>query len=176
MKKIIVASTNPVKIKSTEVAFSKMFPDENFSIEGITAPSNVSDQPMSEIETLTGALNRAKNASELVPDSDYWVGIEGGLMEINGGMEVFDWVVVKSKKGFIGKGRTSSFLLPKKVVEEIKKGKELGDANDVVFGTVNSKQVNGAVGILTGNVLTRATHYEPAIILALIPFKNPDLY
>jgi non-canonical (house-cleaning) NTP pyrophosphatase len=34
----------------------------------------------------------------------------------------------------------------------------------------------GAVGILTGDVLTRTTYYEPAIILALIPFKNPELY
>lgn len=55
-------------------------------------------------------------------------------------------------------------------------GKELGEADDLVFGQTNSKQANGAVGILTDNVLTRTTFYEPAVILALIPFKNPELY
>jgi non-canonical (house-cleaning) NTP pyrophosphatase len=85
-------------------------------------------------------------------------------------------VVVKSRDGKIGKGKTGSFFLPPKVAELIGQGKELGDADDIVFGTSNSKQANGAVGILTGDVLTRTTFYEAAVILALIPFKNPELY
>lgn len=176
MKKIIVASTNPVKINTTEIGFAKMFPDIKFNIEGVSAESEVSDQPMSEEETLRGAMNRANNASKKVPNADYWVGIEGGLEEINGEMEAFAWIVIKSKEGVFGKGRTGSFFLPKKVIELVKQGKELGEADDIVFGKTNSKQSNGAVGILTDDVLTRTTYYEPAVILALVPFKNPSLY
>jgi non-canonical (house-cleaning) NTP pyrophosphatase len=33
--------------------------------------------------------------------------------------------------------------------------KELGEADDIVFGITNSKQANGAVCILTGDILTR---------------------
>jgi inosine/xanthosine triphosphatase len=131
---------------------------------------------MTEEETLNGASNRAENVSLLAPNADFWVGIEGGLEQIGSGMEAFAWMVVKSKDGKIGKGRSASFFLPKKVVELIKEGKELGEADDIVFGRTNSKQSNGAVGILTGDVLTRATYYEPAVILALIPFKNSELY
>jgi len=131
---------------------------------------------MGDEETLLGATNRANNVSKLVPEADYWVGIEGGLREINGEMEAFAWMVVKSQQGKIGKGRSASFCLPVKIVELIKQGKELGDADDIVFGRTNSKQVNGAVGILTGDVLPRISYYEHGIILALIPFKNPDLY
>jgi len=176
MKKIIVASTNPVKINTTEIGFAKMFPNIKFNIEGVSAESEVSDQPMSEEETLQGATNRAINASKKVPNADYWVGIEGGLEEINGEMEAFAWIVIKSKEGVFGKGRTGSFFLPKKVIELVKQGKELGEADDIVFGKTNSKQSNGAVGILTDDVLTRTTYYEPAVILALVPFKNPSLY
>jgi len=176
MKIVIVASTNPVKIDSTRVGFSKMFPDEEFDVSGVSAPSNVSDQPMTEEETLNGACNRVENVSLLAPNADYWVGIEGGLEQIGSGMEAFAWMVVKSKDGKTGKGRSASFFLPSKVVELIKEGKELGEADDIVFGRTNSKQSNGAVGILTDDVLTRATYYEPAVILALIPFKNPELY
>lgn len=176
MKKIIVASNNPVKIKSAETGFTKMFPDESFKIEGFSAKSNVPDQPMNEEETLRGAINRTNNVSKLSPYADYWVGIEGGLKEVDGEMEAFAWVVVKSKEGKIGKGKTGSFFLPKRMVELVKEGKELGEADDIVFGKINSKQANGTVGNLTGDVLTRITYYEPAVVLALIPFKNPLLY
>jgi len=176
MKKVIVASTNPVKIKTTEIGFAKMFTDETFAVKGVPAKSEVSDQPMSDEETFLGATNRANNVSSIVSDADYWVGIEGGLKEINGEMEAFAWVVIKSKSGTVGKGKTGSFYLPKKMVELVKTGKELGEADDIVFGKVNSKQANGTVGNLTNDVLTRITYYEPAVILALIPFKNPELY
>ena len=58
----------------------------------------------------------------------------------------------------------------------MRQGLELGQADDIVFGRSNSKQANGAVGILTDDVIDRAQLYEPAVIFALIPFKNPDLY
>jgi non-canonical (house-cleaning) NTP pyrophosphatase len=32
------------------------------------------------------------------------------------------------------------------------------------------------VGILTDNAIDRQKLYEPAVVMALIPFKNPDLY
>ncbi|OGD08297.1 inositol monophosphatase [Candidatus Amesbacteria bacterium RIFOXYB1_FULL_44_23] len=176
MKKVIVASTNPVKIKTTEIGFAKMFPNETFKMEGVSAKSGVSDQPMSDEETLLGATNRANNVSMVAPEADYWVGIEGGLSEINGEMEAFAWIVIKSKDGLIGKGKTGSFFLPRKMVELVKTGKELGEADDIVFNKVNSKQANGTVGNLTNDVITRTTYYEPAVILALIPFNNPELY
>lgn len=176
MIKVTVASENPVKVNTTKLGFEKMFPQETFQLKGISAASEVSDQPMSSEETLRGAINRANNVSKIAPDADYCVGIEGGLEELDDELEAFAWVVIKSKEGKVGKGRTGSFFLPKKVSELIKKGKELGEADDIVFGLKNSKQANGAVGILTVDVLTRTTFYEPAIILALIPFKNPNLY
>ncbi|MEA2092741.1 MAG: DUF84 family protein, partial [Patescibacteria group bacterium] len=55
-------------------------------------------------------------------------------------------------------------------------GKELGEADDIVFQRNNSKQENGAVGILTGDVVDRTKCYTEAVILALIPFKNVNLY
>jgi inosine/xanthosine triphosphatase len=176
VKKVIIASTNPIKINTTEIGFAKMFPTETFEFEGISAKSGVSDQPMTEEETLLGATNRAKNASKQIPKADFWVGIEGGLEEIDGQMSSFAWVVIKGKNGKTGKGKTGTFFIPQKVVQLIKQGMELGDADDVVFKRKNSKQANGAVGILTNDVLTRTTYYKDAVIMALIPFKNRSLY
>lgn len=176
MTKIIIASKNPVKIDSTRAGFIKMFPDEIFEIEGLGVESGVSNQPMSEEETLTGATNRVNNIFNLSSEADYWVGIEGGSKVVGEGMETFAWVVIKSKNGKVSQGRTASFYLPKEIVTLVKNGKELGEADDIVFKRSNSKQANGAVGILTGDVVTRTDYYETAVIMALIPFKNPKLY
>lgn len=176
MKKVVVASTNPVKVNTTSIGFSRMFPNEEFEMISVSAKSDVSDQPIGEEETLKGAKNRVKNARLMEPTADYWVGIEGGLEEIGNDMISYAWIVIESKEGIVGKGRTGAFFLPSKVTDLIKQGKELGEADDIVFGLENSKQNNGSVGILTGDVLTRTTYYEPAVVLALIPFKNPELF
>ncbi|HSG45648.1 MAG TPA: inosine/xanthosine triphosphatase, partial [Anaerolineales bacterium] len=173
---VIVASTNPVKIGSALLGFTRMFPDESFDVQGVSTLSNVSEQPMSSNETLIGATNRAQNVSKLVTEADYWVGIEGGIEDVNEELEVFAWAVVKSRDGKIGKGKTGSFFLPNKVAELVRQGVELGEADDIVFGRTNSKQANGAIGILTDDVITRTTYYVPAVIMAVIPFKNIMLY
>ena len=66
--------------------------------------------------------------------------------------------------------------MPIKISNLIKEGYELGDADDIVFKRSNSKQKNGAVGILTDNLINRTDYYSHAIILALIPFTNSKLY
>lgn len=176
MKKIIIASKNPVKINATLDGFQKMFPSEQFEIESISVPSRVSDQPRNDSEAFQGAWNRANNTYKNNPNADFFVGIEGGIEEKNSEMEAFAWVVVKTKENGFGKGRTGTFFLPQRVAELIKQGKELGDADDIVFGRTNSKQENGAVGILTNNVIDRTKYYTEAVVLALIPFKNQKLY
>jgi inosine/xanthosine triphosphatase len=176
MKKIIVASTNPIKIKATLDGFKRIFPIEEFIVEGISVESGVKDQPNSDQETFRGALNRVDIAFLRGADADYYVGLEGGIESRGDEMESFAWIVVKSNNGLIGKARTGTFFLPPKIVELIHSGLELGEADDIVFGKTNSKQSNGAVGLLTKDLITRSSFYEEAIILALIPFKNLNLY
>jgi len=175
MKTIVLASANPVKVQATLNGFRRMFPDEKFQMKAVSASSGVKSQPLSDAETLQGALNRARNAARLIPSADYWVGIEGGVEDTDGEMAAFAWVVVCSQEQ-VGKGRTGTFFLPVQVADLIRQGKELGEADDLVFNRSNSKQDNGAVGLLTGNVIDRAQLYEQAVILALAPFKNTELY
>ncbi len=175
MKRIIVASKNPVKVKAVRTGFEQMFPGEELQIEMQAVPSGVSDQPMTSEETLRGARQRAGNARQNTPDADYWTGVEGGVEEGIEGLEVFAWIVVLSADR-CGMARTGSFFLPPRIAELVRSGKELGDADDIVFGRSNSKQQNGAIGILTDDAIDRARYYEQAVIMALIPFRNPELY
>ena len=176
MKKIIVGSTNPVKINSTKAAFETAFPDEAFEVEGVTAVSDVRDQPMSSDETLLGARNRAKYVKNLRSDADYWIGIEGGIEEHEEVLEAFAWMVIIGSDGTVGKARTSSFVLPHEVSLLVRAGMELGQADDKVFNMKHSKQRNGAVGLLTNDLIDRSEYYKQAVILALVPFLKPELY
>jgi inosine/xanthosine triphosphatase len=173
MKTLVVASTNPVKIQAALEGFRRMFPTDEFTVRGIAVPSGVTDQPMTDAETLQGALNRAANARRTDADGDYWVGIEGGV-EDGAALQAFAWIVVMNGKR-TGRSRTATFDLPDEVAALVRQGIELGHADDQVFGRANSKQQNGSVGLLTGDVLDRTAYYTQAVVLALIPFKNPDL-
>jgi inosine/xanthosine triphosphatase len=173
--RVIVASHNPVKLAAVRGGFERMFPERNFVFEAIHASSGVADQPLSTAETLLGARNRAEGARRAMADADFWVGVEGGIEDSPEGMCAFAWVVVLSRERR-GKGRTATFFLPDRIAELVRGGKELGEADDIVFGHTNSKQKNGAIGLLTHDVIDRTGLYEAGVVVALIPFQNPDLF
>ncbi|MEE8522351.1 MAG: inosine/xanthosine triphosphatase [Thermoanaerobaculia bacterium] len=172
---IVLASRNPVKARAARGGFEKVFPETSFRLQPVSVPSGVDHQPRSDEETLAGAANRADHAERAFPAADYWVGIEGGISDRYGEMIAFAWVVVRSPEGQ-GKSRSGSFQLPEAVARLVRQGHELGEADDLVFERSNSKQSDGAVGILTGSVIDRTALYEHAVVLALIPFKNAELY
>ena len=83
MKKIVLASKNPVKRRAVENGFCRIFPDDEFSIQTVSVPSGVSDQPLTDAETLVGACNRAEIAMAEVPQADYWAGVEAASASRN---------------------------------------------------------------------------------------------
>lgn len=175
MPTIVIASTNPVKIRAAKQGFARMFPHIELKVVSVSVESGVANQPQSDQETFTGALNRVNNARLVYPDADYWIGIEGGVATVDDELAAFAWVVVRSQHR-VGKARTGTFFLPNVVAQLVHEGKELGEADDIVFQRQNSKQENGAVGILTGNVVDRIQLYEQTVVLACIPHKNEGLY
>lgn len=174
-KMVIVGSKNPVKINSTEEAFHSAL-SRNMLIQGLNVGSGVSKQPFGDVDTYTGAYNRAANSMDVYPEADYWVGIEGGVDIVGGDLIAFAWIVVLDKNRKAGKAKTASFFLPGEIRELIESGLELGEADDRVFDRQNSKQASGAVGILTNGAVDRKELYKQAVILALIPFIQPDRY
>lgn len=171
MKTVIVASLNPAKINAVKSAFNDIFPDQPFHFQGVSVASGVAAQPMSDHETKQGAMNRVHNAEQAYSDADYYVGLEAG---IENGM-TFAWMIIKSGQHY-GESRSASLLLPPKVAEQLTADNELGHVMDEVFATENIKQKGGAIGLLTRHHLTRSSVYHQALILALIPFMNPNLF
>lgn len=172
---VIVASTNPLKLQAAQDGFTRMFPDGNFTFHGRSVGSGVPDQPLTDQETLQGALNRARNAQRLEPAATYWIGLEGGVHTVDGETQAFAWIVVLGRDGAMGRARTGTFFLPQKTTKLLRSGLELGDADNRLYNKTNSKHQTGTVGILTGDLITRRSYYAEAVVLALIPFRNTQL-
>ncbi|TOF63537.1 inosine/xanthosine triphosphatase [Vibrio parahaemolyticus] len=168
-QKVVIASLNPAKINAVKSAFQSTFPQQAFEFVGISVPSEVADQPMTNEETHRGAVNRVKNAKVEMPTADFYVGLEAGIE----GNVTFAWMVIESDT-HRGESRSASLMLPPEVLAQLADANELGDVMDKVFGTENIKQKGGAISLLTQNQLTRSSVYHQALILALIPFTNPD--
>ncbi|MEM9290142.1 MAG: inosine/xanthosine triphosphatase [Acidobacteriota bacterium] len=181
---VAVASENPVKIEATRLAFEALFPHLELTLRSMAVPSGVSDQPMGDAETRRGAENRARSLARAIPGASYWVGLEGGIDDDPDSevMRAFAWAVVLAPSPVegaphtTGSARSATFPLPPPVARLVRDGLELGAADDQVFATEASKRQGGAVGLLTGGVITRTDLYQPAVVLALLPFLRPDLY
>jgi inosine/xanthosine triphosphatase len=173
-KTFAVGSLNPVKVACVAEAVVEFWPAARAI--GVAVDSKVPAQPSSEREILAGARNRAAQALENSQDASHGVGIEGGTVDSDDGMWAFAWVVVIDRDGKLGRGRTGAFLVPEGVARLVRAGLELGDADDRFFGRNNSKQQEGAIGILSDGAVTRTDLYKQGVVFALLPFVKPDYY
>ncbi len=170
--KVVVTSFNPVKIEAVRQAFLSQFPAHEIQLVPVQVESAVADQPMSDDETRQGARNRVAAARLKMAGADFWVGLEGGLDYFDGSLMAFAWMVVAGSDQRISETRSATLPLPPLVQTLVAEGLELGEANDRVFSTLNSKQAGGAYGLLTGGLMTRESIYTQTLILALIPFVH----
>jgi non-canonical (house-cleaning) NTP pyrophosphatase len=67
-------------------------------------------------------------------------------------------------------------LLPSPVAEALRAGGELGPAMDQLTGQHNTKQAQGAVGILTNGLSNRQSAYGQLVAMALGPFVETAYY
>jgi len=84
--------------------------------------------------------------------------------------------VIVDRAGRAGCGQTGRFLLPEGVARLVRAGLELGEADDRFFGRENSKQQEGAIGLLSNRKLDRLQLYKQGVIFALLRFVNAEFY
>jgi inosine/xanthosine triphosphatase len=172
---IAVGSTNPVKIDAVRLAFAAMWPEQSWKVQGISVPSGVSTQPMSDLECIHGARNRAKGALA-VSDAAYGVGLEGGLQLIGEWWFDSGWIVVIDRNDQEGVGSTAKIIVPPQMIVMVHQGMEVGEAGDALFQQQNSKQAQGHFGLLTNNAITRTKAYTDGVLTALARFVYPQIF
>lgn len=170
---IAAGSTNPVKIAAVRAATARAFPAAQ--VVGLSVDSGVPDQPWGDAETRRGALNRAR-AVLAATGADLGVGLEGGMLETEMGLMTCAWCVIVDPDGRMGVGGGVHMLVPPSVARALRAGGELGPAMDQLTGRHNTKQAQGAVGILTGGLSDRQSAYQQLVAMALAPFVQAKYY
>ena len=175
--KILVGSKNPVKVKAAKEAFSKYF--DNVEALGFRVSSGVSDQPLGE-ETFEGAKNRALELQKINKEqnlnADFFVGIEGGVMNLGSRWLASGTMCLINKENKIGYGMSPHFELPEHMAERLKKRVELGKIIDEMMGEKNTKTRGGAIGFFTRGKMDRKELYIHGLVNALVPFLNESIY
>lgn len=170
--KVLIATKNPGKIKGAEIALNKYFND--FTIEGISVPSLVPEQPVDD-DIFKGAKNRVENleqyAKENNIDADYFFAIESGISQKLGRWVIVNIAVIKDKNGQTSIGTGPAFPVPNKYVNDIIT-KTLGSVMDEIFNKNNLNTKEGGISFLTKGKITRIDITEQAFTMALIPFLN----
>ncbi len=170
---VAIGSTNPAKVAAAERAARRVWP--GMDIIAVAVPSGVREQPLSDDETVRGAINRA-TAAQAITVADFGIGVEGGVQDTPFGMFVGGWAAVIDRHGTIGIGAGGRVQLPLHIAEQIRNGAELGPAMDRFSGRENVKHNLGAIGIFTGGLVHRTEALEMAIVYALARFIAPGNY
>ncbi|MFA7707547.1 MAG: DUF84 family protein [Candidatus Pacearchaeota archaeon] len=92
----------------------------------IKADSKISEQPITEEETILGSINRAKQSIKEYPNADIGLGIEVGYhKDKDGDYEMFCYATIVENDNYQWSSCSHKFLLPKIYQEIIKNNKEL---------------------------------------------------
>lgn len=173
--RVVVGSENPVKVGAVRAVLGKC--TTSVVVYGVAVLSGVPDQPWGDAQTRGGALARARAALLTDPEADLAVGLEGGVVrEADGSVRTCAWAAIIDRQGCLGEGGSLAMPLPPAVVALLDGGMELGHAMDTIVRASNIKQGRGAVGVLTGNLLTRQQAYEPLVTYALARWIAADLW
>ena len=174
--KILMGTKNPGKIEGAKQAFEKYF--DNVEIQGISVPSEVSDQPFNE-EIIQGARNRVKNlkkyAIENNIEADFYISSEAGITNSLGVWIDINLAVVEDSEGLQSVGVSQGFPIPEKYIDEIRKT-ELGKVMDKVFNGKELSKGKGGISVLTKDEISRIDLTRNAFIMALITHINGDVW
>lgn len=146
MYKAYVGSTNAVKV----AAVREVLP--GYEVHGINVDSKVSKQPFSDVETLTGATNRA----QALPADGLRFGLEAGVEVTCGKMFLVNFGVLIDEENRVYYAGGTRIPLPEAVRKILETGKyELAEVMDTLYHTEDIKHKEGAIGLLTNQMVRR---------------------
>lgn len=149
---IVIGSENPTKIKSVQDVF------EGHEIISRDAKSMISPQPYSDEETRMGAVNRAKECAESASNV-IGIGLEGGVMKLANDLYLCNWGALATEDEKIFTASGARIVLPVEIAKQLKSGIELGDVMDDFTHRSGIRNKEGAIGIFTNDLISRAAMF-----------------
>jgi inosine/xanthosine triphosphatase len=188
VKTIALGSDRAAKIMAVRASIARVAAiDPSWAEASVLArpvATTVPAMPLNDWELMQGARERALAVRDHLlaqrREADIYVGLEGGFhsISIEGEWHTFlrGWAYATDGKGGAF-GGTPSISVPPSLAKKVIEGRrELGLVIDEVAGITDVRSRQGAWGILSRDLVTRAMSFEIALIAAFAPFYNRALY
>src|SRR5438552_1094544 len=188
IERIALGSDRAAKIMAVRASVARVAEIDsgwrNASVVARPVKTDAPAMPINDWELMSGARQRALAVREILIgqklDADLYVGLEGGFhsISVDGEWHTFlrGWAfVTDGERGSFG--MSPSISVPEAIVKSVIQGKrELGIVIDEVAGARVVRSRQGACGVLSRDLLTRAISFEASLIAAFAPFYNSALY
>ena len=188
IERIALGSDRAAKIMAVRASIARIAeidPDwRDTNVVARAVNTRAPTMPLTDWELMSGARERAFAVRDVLVnqrlEADLYVGLEGGFhsISVDGEWHTFlrGWAfVTDGARGSFG--MSPSISVPRSIVTRVIEGKsELGLVIDEVAGVRDVRSRQGAWGVLSRDLLTRAMSFEAALIAAFAPFYNPSLY
>ena len=176
-----IGTVNPIKVQAVEEVIKDYARFERVSIQSYSVSSEISEQPLSLEEIISGAKNRAKNAYQLCEGCDYSFGIESGLFEAvgtqTGYLEACICCIYDGENHHTG--LSCGFEVPPQILGcVLDKNMDLSQACYHSGVTANAKlgSAEGLIGILTKGRVNRKEYTKQCIKMAMVQIEHADWY
>ncbi len=183
--RIALATTRRPKIEGAKAAFAALAAALDLDLSGVEwlardAASGVEETPTRLEQLLRGARTRARGLSDTLSaegrPARFAVGLEGGLWVADGAVFLQSWACVTdgAREAF---GASGAIPVPAALADAVlRQGRSLGEVIDAFDGGHDVRSGQGAWGVLTRGLVTRERSFEAAVLNALAPFANRDVY
>jgi len=155
---LVVGSLNETKINAVKAVFT------NAHITPLSVPSDVSAQPVGDMETKEGAINRAQYASQKTANS-FGIGLEGGVMLLQHDLYLCNWGALVTPCGNTITASGARIKLPESFKAKIDQGYELSEIMDAYTKRHNIRHHEGTIGIFTNNLMLRKEMFSHIVLL-----------
>jgi len=186
--RIAVGSVRSAKLLAVRAACSRVAAVDagwhNVELVAREVETDAPAMPLTDAQLMRGARARAEAVRSLLlaegTSAHLYVGLEGGFhcVTLDGRRHTFlqGWAyATDGRRGYFG--ISPSVSVPAEIVRRVLEGRrELGDVIDEVAGEHDVRSRQGAWGVISKELLTRAQSFESALIAALAPFYNAELF
>jgi inosine/xanthosine triphosphatase len=180
---MILGSTRPAKVEAVRAAIARIaLIDSRFAnvvVEPVDVGGAAPAMPMSDRETLDGAIARATAVAASAAAPFLALGLEGGMSSLPSSapddeMTLVSWAAATDGTTW-GYGCGGAILVPAPIAREVRGGRELGDVIDEIAGEA-VRGTRGAWGMLTRDLVGRRDAFTVATLAALAPFYNDAFF
>jgi inosine/xanthosine triphosphatase len=180
---ILVGSTRSAKVEAVRAALARIALIDSAFPDGTVHPVDIGAiapaMPMSDRETLDGAVARARTLARTASPPFLALGLEGGFALLPASaspdtMTLVSWAAATDGARW-GYGCGGAIAVPEAIAREVRGGRELGDVIDEIAGEP-IRGTRGAWGMLTRDLVGRRDAFTVATLAALAPFYNSPSY